>query len=214
MAEYDFEASIKWFVEQPQPMRESILTTLEKSKPIISVGLLASRVAKVTGADGSYLKSLFGWVAPLAVLGATDKDFRKTVVEISLRMAGGEAATTESRPEDARSLARLFSCEVSIGLTGKAQDIIWGHGKVFSDANTVSQIRPLFLNDLEAKADSAVIVHELRIEFREGEANASVCLIMDTEKIQKLQTVLDRAIRKESSLRKSSLFDYLTADGG
>ena len=116
-----------------------------------------------------------------------------------------------NEPEFADQLDRLLACEHSLGVTGKAQNILWGHGRVYRDAHILSQIRPIFLNDLESPADNAVFVHELRLEYSEGEENGAICIAMDQRKLQELTKVLKRAMIKEDNLRKSGKFNYLGA---
>ena len=73
----------------------------------------------------------------------------------------------------------------------------------------ITQIRPIFMNDLDAAADSAVIVHELRLDFREGDRHDSVCVAMDEAMVRSLEAVLNRAMLKESNLRSNGQFNYM-----
>jgi hypothetical protein len=212
----NFSESLKWFGGQSTQLREKIVVSLEQSGPAITIETLTRQVADSAGIDLPelyQLKSFIESVASVVPMALSDKDILKSIVDICIRMAKGPTATSESHPDLGNELSRVFRCEQSIGLTGKAQDIIWGHGKVFSDAHVISQIRPLFRADIDVNVGTAVIVHELRVNFRHDEKTHSICFVMDKEKVEKLQQVLERAIQKERSLRKSQSFNYLTADG-
>ncbi len=59
--------------------------------------------------------------------------------------------------------------------------------------NITTQIRPLFLKNLDVPPKHAVVMHDLRLDYRDGEEDCSVNLCLDLRQIRILQRVLKAA---------------------
>jgi hypothetical protein len=183
---------------------------LERDGPAISVEALALRIHETTGADKDLVQGLvqgLPWLIEISVDEESIRRFGKMLAKLAVDKDDEKSVDLELTSQ----FSRLLACEASIGTTAKAQNIMWGHGRVYRDAHIVSQIRPLFLTNIKAGARNAVIVHELRIAFQVDGKDESICVAMDLDKIEQLQGVLNRAMSKEHALRQQeSSFQYLT----
>ncbi len=202
----DFSAALTTFCQMSPQTREQVVAAFERIEPAISVKELAKVAAAETGQDLKLLVSLANGIAPLVRLVIDDEHMLNLFVgfftnRITIKQA--QDPTVEDH------LGRLLRCEHSIGLTGKAQTILWGHGKIYRDAHVLTQIRPVFFKDISVEPGAAVIVHELKINAFEDKEEQSVCLAMDRPQLLALRAVLNRAIEKESTLRKGGKFQFL-----
>jgi hypothetical protein len=205
MASQNFTDSIRQFAKLPLEKREQIVSVVRAGKSSINLQDLAIQVAQQTSTDFRTLQFLFEGIAPMVPFFVQEPELRKNITELMLQEVDAEHKT----PELSAQIYGLLGSEDSIGLTGKAQNIIWGHGRSYSDAHIVTQIRPIFFSALEKPVKSAVIVHEIRLDYQESNSNGSHYITMDAEKINRLIDVLRRALRKEKSIREGKGFDYL-----
>ena len=98
------------------------------------------------------------------------------------------------------NLEVLLSIEVPLGVTSKALDVQTQHQRVFSQARIVTDLRPVFGVDPAAKPTAAVIVHTLKIEYRESGTKRQVFIALDKNDLKELKDLLDLAEKKEASI--------------
>ncbi len=210
----DFPGAIKWFREMAPELRETLVVSLERSAPAISLDDLASTVinaAAISREDRRVLGNLLKGVSGLVFLAASNANFRNVVAQA---FCGVDPASSESLTSDSREhFLRMLACESSLGITGKAQDVMWGHGRVFRGANVVTQIRPIFSHDVSAPAKDAVLVHDLKIDYREDNAEGSWLVTLDSGRIRELMQVLERALKKEETIRGIGTYNVLRSQG-
>jgi hypothetical protein len=85
-------------------------------------------------------------------------------------------------------------------LIAKAHDVLLEHDQTFSSVRIVSDIRPIFGDDVEAGPTAAVIVHMLNlVYFHSGDRHEFV-VALDTKDIQLLIEACERAAKKTKSL--------------
>ena len=105
---------------------------------------------------------------------------------------------------------KLLQCEESIGISAKALSLLYDEQKVVSGSKILSDIRPVFLSDPEGAPPAALIIHSLKLQFMEDGAEKELFVTMDSSDLMDLQRVVDRAIKKEETL-KTLLSDTRTS---
>mgnify|MGYP001575859707 CR=1 FL=1 len=100
-------------------------------------------------------------------------------------------------------IPEILKCENSIGITAKALDVMAEHQHVFLNARIITDLRPLFSKDLEKGAEAAVIIHQLKLDYLESEDSKSFFVAMDSEDLERLEQLIDRAKSKEQGLRRA-----------
>jgi len=96
----------------------------------------------------------------------------------------------------------LLSMDSTIGISFKAFRLSIQNEKTYVDANIFSDIRPAFSLDVERGFDTAVIIHNLQIEYHTDRTHKEIQIALDCEDIRKLKELLDRAENKEASMRR------------
>jgi len=199
----DFKLGIEWLRGLPEGQQSSIASSFDEAMPQMTLDRYSQTVAVHSGLEGiegiNHIRAIVFWFAEFVESAAADADFKKRLCGFA---AGGNASDV------AECFEKILSAP-SFLLTKKAQDVMWGHGRVFKDAQVISQIRPVFLSDLSLGSDHAVIVHELRMDAMNGNENETWRIAMDSQRARVLIAVLERAIEKETLLRKKSDFTYL-----
>jgi hypothetical protein len=108
-------------------------------------------------------------------------------------------------------LLRIFDGRKGLDITMKAMGVVLDHHHVFFHAKILTDIRPVF-NTKGDSIDAAVIVHNLRIHYEEDSEHKDFYVALDTNDIQLLRELLDRAEAKAKCLQglvKTSGVSYL-----
>jgi len=96
-------------------------------------------------------------------------------------------------------LVRLLSVNAP-QLIAKAHDVLLEHAKTFSSLRIVSDIRPVFGDNVEETPTAAVLVHMLKLVYYESGERREFVVAMDTKDIQAITEACDRAAKKTKSL--------------
>jgi hypothetical protein len=124
------------------------------------------------------------------------------------------------RPSFARNIARLLASPV-VQYYGKADDVITDHARIFSTAKVLTDIRPVFGDDLSEPPPAAVIVDMLRIDhFDRKEGKGSYYVALDHADLLKLRNVIDRALEKTKTVQQllnttgMTYYEHQEVEGG
>src|SRR5262249_11812011 len=100
-------------------------------------------------------------------------------------------------------LTKILECEESIGITAKALSVMLDHARVFGNARILTDFRPVFRSNPNKPPAAAVIVHTLKIEYREDHEMKEFFVALDSLDIARLEELIKRAKLKEVALNKS-----------
>jgi hypothetical protein len=108
-----------------------------------------------------------------------------------------EAARSNLRSRAAAILeAQVF------GTTGVATDLQTLHERNYQSARIVTDIRPVFQDDLAKAPDGAVIVETLQIQTWSRDGGAQLMFVsMDEADLRQLQSIVTRALDKTETLK-------------
>jgi len=151
-----------------------------------------------------------GIVSVLAGLYLT-RDAQNTPIEILLDQEvfiALKKAETFSGDVDAqwaklrRFLLAALGLEGTVGTAAKAGYVMTQHERIFAGARILTDVRPIFHLDVSEKPNSAVIIHMMRITHRDNSENKmDQCFALDSNDIRTLKQLVDRALKKEETLR-------------
>lgn len=97
-------------------------------------------------------------------------------------------------------LTRLLNVN-TLQTVAKAHDVLLEHDQAFSTARVLTDVRPIFGDDVESAPTAAVIVHMLNIAHYGGSDRGQFVVALDTKDIELLIEVLERAKKKTESLK-------------
>jgi hypothetical protein len=97
-------------------------------------------------------------------------------------------------------LTTLLSIE-SLEILAKALGILRNNQNVFHEARIITEIRPVFGTNVEALPPAAVILHMLNITCHGTDGHKEFFIALDTDDIDVLRDVVDRAETKAESLK-------------
>ena len=114
--------------------------------------------------------------------------------EEELRLLGEEREHFKSR------LIELLDVD-SVRVGAKGIEMLFENQRSFLSARIVTEVRPIFGSDPEEAPAGALIVHMLKIIYREEGQDKELFVALDTTDVGVLRDALDRADAKAESLK-------------
>ncbi|MEH2242454.1 hypothetical protein [Nostoc sp.] len=121
--------------------------------------------------------------------------------------------TTEPRERFRKRLSSLLqaleSIAFSLDISDKASNLLIEHERIFSDSRIFTDIRPVFDSETERKVEAAILIHTLKIEYRDIEGTKEFYIALDSNDLDNLYEQITIAIDNrdalESILRKAEI---------
>lgn len=98
-------------------------------------------------------------------------------------------------------LKLLLSHDSTLGMSFKASRLWAQNERTFVEANIYSDIRPAFGSDIKDGFDTAVIIHNLQIQYHKGRDYDDITIALDCEDIRTFQKLFNRAEQKGKAIR-------------
>jgi hypothetical protein len=90
----------------------------------------------------------------------------------------------------------------SVALKAKALSIAADSPRMYTISKILSDLRPVFGDDVSKKPVGAVVLHQLRISFNENHQEREFFVEMDSRDLRELQQMVVRALQKDAALRQ------------
>ncbi len=110
------------------------------------------------------------------------------------------ALSEETLGQFQERLTQLLSVS-AVELIAKANDVLTEHAQTFSKSRIVSEIRPVYGENIDNSPSAAVIAHMLTITYFQDGKRHEFVVALDTKDIQQLMETLKRAEAKTESLK-------------
>jgi hypothetical protein len=115
-----------------------------------------------------------------------------------------------------KRLAELFERKV-VQVAAKARLVFIEHEHYLCYARIMSDIRPVFGEDVSAAPMAAMVVHTLKLGYHENDEVKEFFVALDPSSLERLSDLIDRAKVKQKTLEsilRSANLHYLDADSG
>jgi hypothetical protein len=183
---------------------DSFMRAVKEAGPCLRPSQLISKVQeKLKFPDDGDLRSILNTVFNIWSIRASSESSSKELAEVVSKSAAERKPADfdlEKRARLQHRLTVLLDCEIPLGVTVKALDVMTAHEHTFCRARILSDIRPVFVGTLEASA-AGVIIHNLQIRFHEGRRHGDFYVALDTDDLVQLKNVIERAERKAVALQ-------------
>jgi hypothetical protein len=181
---------------------QALLTMLRHEHPTLLYEDFLSQIAsKVEGLQPEETRAIVDAVLSLYAL--------RTYSELPIP----ELATSVSHSEDLdipqaqrksfeSRLAEILDLEPLL-ITSKALGILNDYERSFHDARVLTDVRPIFTDDVVDRPGAAVIVHTLKITYHHADALEEFFVAFGASDLNRLQEALNRARSKANSLKSA-----------
>lgn len=214
------ERALRLFAQLKPEDRERVVQTVESDPPNISLKAFANQVAQRVKMPFWTIQDLLEWVATWYSYLAqreSEEDVNR-VAGIMLDSFGLKTTTSEllkavdaSNPASTfvQHLKRLLRCQATLGVSVKAESLLTRNERQFVYATVSTELRPIFGANVEAAPNYGIIVHNLILNIREGGNSRPIGLALTSNDVLTLGEVLNRAWKKDVTLRTHSVYKLL-----
>jgi hypothetical protein len=183
-----------------------LASTLREVSPVLSPTELSSKVAsEVDTIPRRDIDDIVGVLLPLYLVReareASTPEIAEDVCQFMDQSDDNELRlSSNDRARFKTYLVELLDVE-TVRLGSKALEMLFENQRSFLSARIVTEVRPIFGSHPEDTPAGALIVHMLKITYREEGQNKEFFVALDTTDVDKLGNVLDRADKKAESLK-------------
>lgn len=199
-----FKTALRQISSLTNEAMDSVVATLSKMPPSLYDGKAAQRLRPaVVGMPSEEVTTLLDAVISLYMAmsngGRNVSEILGDVIESINETQQDESPHQVLNEEAFRvRLTRLLSIP-AVEVCAKATELQAEYPKILTSARVVTDVRPIFAQDLAANP-SALIIHNLKIEFLESGKISEVYFALDASDLDLLIKTLERAKRKQTSL--------------
>ena len=110
-----------------------------------------------------------------------------------------------AEPDQARLAQRVqaLATRSPTRLLHKSMSLLQEHDSLFLDTKIVTDIRPVFGDEVSDGAETAVLTHSLKIDFVRAGRRDYFYVALDQDDLLRMKEAIDRAIAKTASLTKT-----------
>ncbi|PWK70851.1 hypothetical protein LX99_04559 [Mucilaginibacter oryzae] len=107
------------------------------------------------------------------------------------------------------NLFSLLSNRSKLNLTIKALKLGVEFEKTFSKSRIFTDIRVVFGPDIKNDKQSALLIHNLQLEYKKNGSDKKLFMTMDSDDLRNLKIQIERALEKETSLRATNNISFI-----
>ena len=183
----------------PQEEYSTLRDSLARAHPTLSSSALAQSLSIGSDREAEEVENLIDGLTGLLAVGRThDLPLHDAAIQVASADQFDQTDIDESVLS--RRIAELLNCR-PIQLLSKALDVGSEHERIFLDARIVTDLRPIFGNDVDALPEAALLRHSLKLEFIHEEDRLGIFyVVLDEEDLDRLEAIIRRAKRKSTSL--------------
>lgn len=187
--------------------RQRLLEALRVTKPSLDHAQLSRQLSKDVSIPVSRMKMLLSmfvnmYAARLAQELSAEQ-FAQQICDFAAASSTPTLKPADGNWEPIRQfIAALLNLTNTLGVIAKAAILLTESERLFGDGRIITEIRPVFADNLDDRPSAAIIVHTLRIQYSDAEGSKEFYVALKSIDVQKLKKTTERALTKEQNLRR------------
>jgi hypothetical protein len=199
-----YASSLAEFLRLSPEELAAFLGALRDEKPTLRESDLARSIEGRLSLGGTKVREIVRLLASLYVAqDQTEEEVGDFVV--ALRSAAESSGKDDLQPADwtayQNAIIEALSSDTALAVAAKAADVMNDHAKVYCHARILTDLRPIFESNVEQAPAALVIIHTLKIVYHEEGEHKEFFVALDSNDVLQLADLLDRAFKKEDSLK-------------
>lgn len=192
------------FIQMAPEEVASLLQSLREEQPSLDIEELADSIANRFGLDRGQVGEVVRFLSNLSI---ARQAFGMPIDEFvtELRSAIETAGKKNLFPGDWASfeatVSEALSGDNALAISSKALDTSSDNERNYCYARVLTDLRPIFRADVEQAPVAMVAVHTLKIVHHNQGEHRDFFVTLDLKDLEQLSELLQRAIKKESSLK-------------
>jgi hypothetical protein len=131
----------------------------------------------------------------------TIEDLASSLGEAVAELEDFPNVTEEQKKIFEARITTLLSINGALDVASKVGELLLEYDHLFLSSRIITDIRPVFDSDLNKIPAGALIVHTLKLEYKQGNEEKDFYIALDTNDVKKLREQLDRAEQKAESIK-------------
>ncbi len=136
-------------------------------------------------------------------------DFTEFVVDITKSYSDESDLDENSFKLLNQNVINLYNNSQNIKITLKANNLLSEYEKLFLDCRVLSDIRIIFNENLDEEKQTAVVVHQLKIDYVKHGESQQTFFALDSNDLRKLKIAIERALDKDKNIRENNYSNSL-----
>lgn len=177
---------------------DEVSEALEKGEPHLEIGDYVASVPDVQSVTKDEIKDI---LTVLFNIHAVHDDLRKTVDTVTdefMRAISRLKLAVKDEKAVANFINRCLRSHGPFGITAKAAKILSEHSHDYLGSRILSDVRPIFSTEPDREMLAALIVHNLRFNYHDGELHRDFYIALDSKQLDELEMAIKRAKAKAS----------------
>ena len=190
---------------------ENLIDALKNSNPSFHLKKLADTVSlkiKQKGIEDltkddllNILEAIVSLYPLQAYSSLTIEDLASSLGEAVAELEDFHNVTEEQKKIFEARITTLLSINGALDVASKVGELLLEYEHLFLGSRIITDIRPVFDSDLNKIPAGALIVHTLKLEYKQGNEEKDFYIALDTNDVKKLREQLDRAEQKAESIK-------------
>lgn len=128
--------------------------------------------------------------------------------ELAFEIADSYSASLENELSDAElndlkdKVLTFLLAFTTQKLTFKAHTLLTSNENIYKNAQILSDIRIIFKDNLQENKRNALLIHQLKLNFKTDGVDSSFFVSLDTKDLLKLKSQIERAIEKDHLIKQ------------
>lgn len=186
----------------PGPSLDRLISALKAAPPISNSEEMAEHVANQVPSMpvakiAAVLSTIYGLYFIRDLAGVSPTTFLDDLME----GIGSQLKVTARDSAKLRSVFERILDIDSLNIVSKAARLQRDGERLFCTAKILSDIRPVFSADPTVRPAGAVLSHALKLGYDEGKEHREFHVVLDSEDLEALAGVVERARAKDKTLR-------------
>jgi len=188
----------------PSSSLEQFIAALKAAPPVSNAHEMAEHIAKQVpkipaGKLASVLEMLYTLYYIRDLSGVSPITFLDDLLE-GISRSSGLKLKAKDMPKLRSLFDKLLSIE-SLKTVSKAARLQRDGERLYCTAKILSDIRPVFGSDPTTRPEGAVLTHSLKLGYHEGKEHKEFHVVLDSDDLEALAEMVERARLKDKSLR-------------
>jgi hypothetical protein len=185
----------------------SVIAAFEKIQPSVLDRDFPEKIAhKVQGISHEEGRTLLDALLSLYILKSNSaKSVKEVSLDVTQTLATDNAADFFPNQQVAERfqdrLVKLLSID-AVEVCAKATGLRGEYEKIYGSARLLTDVRPIFGDDIDSSPIGVLVTHNLKIEFLESGQQREIFVALDSKDVEELIEVLNRAKSKELTLKR------------
>ena len=204
-----YKSGIEFILNTDDDAIDVIISALRDFPPTVEnvIYKISERIVQTQKVDAPTAVKIVDTLVSLRQLNKEEKLSNEAIVTLiseSVEKDTEFVVTTELRERFSKRLSSLLqaleSIAFSLDISDKASNLLVEHERIFSDSKIVTDIRPVFDSETERKVEAAILIHTLKIEYRDIEGAKEFYIALDSDDLDNLYEQITIAIDNRDAL--------------